>query len=914
MQRATVTRVPGDPGRVVTAGTRRRRTLLAIALCYAAFFGTLLYCDFWRAEDIGIKLEHTHVADVTPGSPAERAGLRAGDLITRLGPVPLRTRVDRFAFHSRLSLDKPIPIAWVRDGVEMQSDMTVSFAPYAFWQTRAGATLALLRAMQAAMLALAFVIAWKQPQDPGALAGAWLLASTGVFSIVTPTRLSEVWRDLPLPIELALWPAYVSSVSAGAVLATFFTVFPQRAPRWRTILAVVWGITLPFAAVSAYDRLQVMYSPEAPPLHPVMTWSGLPVNLLAVLVGAVVMVRNYQRLSSKNERRRVRLVLAASCAGCLSGGIAATYWAVSGSADMTSGMFSSRALTLGMVPTALVPFSFAYAITRHRLFDIGLMLRRGLQHALARRFLLSLIPAVTLIFIVNLYARPDRTMAQLRGGELWWYAALIAAGVWIYRRRGAWLEALDRRYFKERYNAQKLLRELAEDLQKGPHLEHVLPAAAARIEAALHPEYVAVLLRSADGRFYESILRDQGIQRPVRFSAGDRAIRLLAVLGRPLVVGPATPRTVFDQLPDDERAALAALKTELLIPVQGPGDTVEAVLALGTKRSEEPYSGEDLDLLTAVALNLGTILPLSATTEECATCGASYATGTGRCTTDGMVLEPSETPPLLADRYAVERRLGRGGMGTVYAARDVQLNRLVAVKLLRERLESATAVEQCRREARAAAALAHPNVVTIHDVGLTSDGRPFLVMELLRGRTLRDALALGPMPPERTLPILEGISAALEAAHGQGLVHRDLKPENVFLLEGPAEASRVKLLDFGISTFLNDGRTGARTGGFGTPEYAAPEQIRGEPPQRSWDVWAFAVIAFEAVVGARPVACVSMSLGSGFSGESATWSDPALARVTPELAAVFRRALSLDPLRRHESPAGLLSELSKVLR
>ncbi len=254
-------------------------------------------------------------------------------------------------------------------------------------------------------------------------------------------------------------------------------------------------------------------------------------------------------------------------------------------------------------------------------------------------------------------------------------------------------------------------------------------------------------------------------------------------------MGSGAPRSVFDELPEDERRALVALETELLVAIAGPGDTVEALLALGMKRSEEPFSSEDLDLLTAVAMNLKSLLPRSATSEECDSCGASYATGTGRCTTDGTVLVPSETPTLLAARYAIERRLGRGGMGTVYAARDLQLNRPVAVKLLRERLESAPAVERCRREARAAAALAHPNVVTIYDMGLTSDGRPFLVMELLRGGTLREALSGGPLAPNRIGDLFEGICAALDAAHAQGLVHRDLKPENVFLVRGARDSA-----------------------------------------------------------------------------------------------------------------------------
>jgi eukaryotic-like serine/threonine-protein kinase len=906
-----------SPIDVAVPPVRRRRLLLALGFSYALYLGVIIYSDVWRPQDLGIKLEYgagdVYVAHVVPGSPAQVAGLQVGDRVSRLGSVHLRTRLDRLAFHPRLRFEEPIPVTWLRTGAEMHSTMTVSLGDPAFWSTRAGFTLALMRAVQIAMLALAFVIAWKQPQDSGAFIGAWLLASLAVYNIVLPARLPGVWRDLPVPLEAALWLPYLSSISAGAILATFYTVFPQKGPRWKLILGAVWGLTLPLLALGVYDQLQVQYAPHTVPLPTAMTWLNTPATLLLVALGACVMVGNYRRLSSETERRRVRLVLGSSCAACLSAGAAATYWAASPRADLTTGLFSSWALTLGMLPTILVPFSFAYAITRHRLFDISLILRRGLQYALARRFLLSLIPAVALVFLVDVYTHPRAPGGGLRE-RVWWYAGLLAAAVWIYRRRADWLEALDRRYFREQYSAQKLLRELAGDLEKATQLEDLLPAVARRIEAALHPKYVALLLRSHDGRFYESVDRTEPPPHTLRFSAGDKAIRLLAVLGRPLVVGSGAPRSVFDELPEDERRALVALETELLVAIAGPGDTVEALLALGMKRSEEPFSSEDLDLLTAVAMNLKSLLPRSATSEECDACGASYATGTGRCTTDGTVLVPSETPTLLAARYAIERRLGRGGMGTVYAARDLQLNRPVAVKLLRERLESAPAVDRCRREARAAAALAHPNVVTIYDMGLTSDGRPFLVMELLRGGTLRDALSGGPLAPNRIGDLFEGICAALDAAHAQGLVHRDLKPENVFLVSGARDSASVKLLDFGISTFIHDARTGPRSGVLGTPEYAAPEQIRGEVPAASWDVWALSVMAFEAVVGMRPVACVSLALAGQLSPGDTGWNDPALRRLTPPLATVFGRALSLDPAERPPSPSVFLERLQEALR
>jgi len=128
-------------------------------------------------------------------------------------------------------------------------------------------------------------------------------------------------------------------------------------------------------------------------------------------------------------------------------------------------------------------------------------LRRGLQYALARRFLLSLMPALVVIFLVDAFTHPD---GAAPAQHLWWYAVLLGAAVWIYRRRAGWLEALDRHYFREHYSAQKLLRALAEDLQRSKRLDDILPVVAGRIEAALHPHYVAILMRSADGRFYET--------------------------------------------------------------------------------------------------------------------------------------------------------------------------------------------------------------------------------------------------------------------------------------------------------------------------------------------------------------------------------------------------------------------------
>jgi membrane-associated protease RseP (regulator of RpoE activity) len=155
--------VPTERGRAPTVvAATHRRLLLGIGVCYLAYFAAILFCDFWRGEELGIRLRYAgrevHVAEVTPGSPAARAGLEAGDRITRLGAVQLRTRLDRFAFHPRLSFHEPVPIRWIRGSAQMQSSIAVTTAQYAFWRTRAGVMLAIMRAMQVGMLVLAFII------------------------------------------------------------------------------------------------------------------------------------------------------------------------------------------------------------------------------------------------------------------------------------------------------------------------------------------------------------------------------------------------------------------------------------------------------------------------------------------------------------------------------------------------------------------------------------------------------------------------------------------------------------------------------------------------------------------------------------------------------------------------------------
>ena len=273
--------------------------------------------------------------------------------------------------------------------------------------------------------------------------------------------------------------------------------------------------------MSVYDRAQIVYRGPEGVLHYSNVSGPITLaNLFFAAGGVLVMVSNYHRLTSLSERRRVRLVLAASWVGCTSAACVVALYVLAPSADLRSGMFSSWSLTAGILPVLLVPFSFAYAILRHRLFDISLMLRRGLQYALARRLLLLLVPAAAVPFVADMLTHRESAMGDVIRNHLWWYAALVCATAWIHYSRQRWLDALDRKYFREHYSAQRLLRELAEDLQRSSQLAQLAPAVVGRIEAALHPTYVALLVRSEEGRSYEPVASTPPDHPAVSFRIG----------------------------------------------------------------------------------------------------------------------------------------------------------------------------------------------------------------------------------------------------------------------------------------------------------------------------------------------------------------------------------------------------------
>ena len=434
-------------------------------------------------------------------------------------------------------------------------------------------------------------------------------------------------------------------------------------------------------------------------------------------------------------------------------------------------------------------------------------------------------------------------------------------------RRERWLKSLDRRFFRERYDAQRLLKNIAEQISRASSFDAIVPLVVTQIDEALHPEFVDVLKHAPGETVFTPVTggTPQHVSEPLPSSF--TVIGLLSVLGQPLALSLGDTAWVRHQLPAEERTLLTARGIELLVPIvsQVSGGRPVALLVLGPRRSEEPYNEEDLDLLGTIAHALGLLMDRPSTDAapaglaECESCGRCFDGTTGVCVHDSQRLTPVRGARVLNGRYRLDRRLGRGGMGAVYAAVDEALERPVAVKLIRDDLVGSVDLNtRFRHEARAAAGFAHPHVVRVYDFGVDRDASAFLVMELLEGQTLRQRLAPRvPLDRAEVLHILRGVCSAISAAHTQGLVHRDLKPENIFL-QRHENGVLPKVLDFGLAKAFgaqwpHDRAKGTDAGVLvGTLEYMAPEQAAGDVVSPAWDIWALGVITHEMLTGHHP--------------------------------------------------------------
>ncbi len=262
--------------------------------------------------------------------------------------------------------------------------------------------------------------------------------------------------------------------------------------------------------------------------------------------------------------------------------------------------------------------------------------------------------------------------------------------------------------------------------------------------------------------------------------------------------------------------------------------------------------------------------------------------------------------------YRVLEKLGGGGMGVVYKAKDLHLDRFVALKFLPPELtRDEEAKQRFMQEAKAASALDHSNICTIHEIGETPDGQLFLAMAYYEGETLKKPIGRGPLNIDAALDIAIQIAQGLAAAHESRIVHRDIKPANVMF----TRRGEVKVVDFGLAKLV--GQTGPTRMGtaMGTVAYMSPEQTRGEQVDHRTDIWSLGVVLYEMVTGQLPfTGDHNVAVATAISQRGATPLTAVRTGVPMELERVVDRALSKKPEDRHQTAVDLLSELRRVKR
>jgi hypothetical protein len=801
------------------------------------------------------------LTDVAPDSIFARAGMQVGDIVGQ--------SFANFYMQKHWETGRRYPIEIKRNGESETVFIILRPTWLAKWSAFQMCRYLLFLASPL-FLILAVFIALRRPDDWTA---RWGSLTMGIWAImiamhISPSyALNEVLPNLPRILGLL---QVVFPLICGAMLLpagiTFFAVFPRRLFQRRWIWALIW--------LSFVLNMPLFILSKRPPIYSIsIAWPDWYVLLCQIfgllsfpaIVGVATL--NYFRLPDINERRRFRFVSISLLAFLIGFSLPILNMADILPRPVFHRMMNSIPqavfLLLGVIGLGS-PISMAYAIIRHRMFDIGVMVRLGLRYAATKGMLLSLVPIFAAVLAGDLLLHQNQPLGQILAQRGVLYSVLGGSGFLLHMRRRIWLEAIDRRFFRERYDAQRVLRSVIEEIRESRNFEKAAPHVVSQIEAALHPEFAALLARKPGDLKYRVLAARENA--PPSIPADSKLIKLVRLMGKPLEISQSQTSWLRSQLPQQESEFLQQARMEWLFPICLTEGQTEGLLVVGQKRSEEPYSREDQELLQGITSSLALLLeqsppiaPLADGFEECPKCGTCYDTGAGSCKKEGARLVHLSFPRFLNHRYRFEQRLGEGGMGMVYQAFDTELERQVAVKLIRpEMTASADAAVRFKQEAKAAASFTHPNVVTVHDFGLAEDQRAYLVMELLRGTTLRQELSSGSrLPSARASEVLRDVCAAVDAAHRQHLLHRDLKPENIFLVRtGNVEVA--KILDFGVvkpiaptDTTLSVAQTGPGLL-VGTLKYMSPEQLRGEKPAESWDVWAMAVVAYEMLTGAHP--------------------------------------------------------------
>jgi hypothetical protein len=666
-------------------------------------------------------------------------------------------------------------------------------------------------------------------------------------------------------------------------------------------------------------------------------WFWQAVSILTLPSLALLVLKH--RTAAASERRRLAWVVFGIVVGTapmlLHVLLAVTFdWYANWSAE------PARSRLIGIVLTAFsigIPIATAYAVVMQHVLDVRFVVRRAVQYLLARYTVMTLMFGFAVVIAAIAYYNRNRPLAEILSESPLVVAGVVLGGAVLLWRRQL-LDAIDRRFFREQYDAKRILVDLVDSSQKAQTTQDIVRLITGEVDRALHLERIALLLFDR----HNNRLNDP--EGHVRSVNADGALgSLIGASHTPFDVDLSSDGSLLNRLPEAEREWLADTGARLIVPLFSVADRPLGVLALGEKRSELPFTPEDRKLMVAVAASAAATLEQKLRHEspnpdlpshsgmlaarQCVVCGRVQDRQLSACRACGNSVRDALLPTVLAGKFELDRQMGAGGMGVVYRARDLNLHRFVALKVL-PRIEP-QAASRLRREARVMASMQHPNLAVVHDLE-SWRGSPVLVLEYLSGGTLAQRLRFESLPIAEVVSLGNCIGGVLHHLHRAGYLHRDVKPSNI----GFADHGVAKLMDFGLVrllvrlsefTDISHATTIDASGGLstdvtfesgrhklvGTPAYLPPEALTTGMLNPSLDLWSLAVTLYEALTRRNPFSAPTVPETLNLVAKA---SVPSVKLARPDcpdgLADFFAMALAADVTMRPQSAADFVDRIN----
>jgi hypothetical protein len=610
--------------------------LAAISLIGNVYLG--YYMLFGLASD-GLGLDQQSVGvlvtDVGEHTAAARAGLQAGDQILSVNGQQIGTVVDWMAQRMNFEADWPTAIRVRRGAKTLDLRMVIQGRTWDEWNNTVRASNIIFLAYKFITLAIGLFVVFNRPRDFVSRLGGWVLVVMATVFEAFQWGLSATTRNLPLLVAVPVMLVYVSAAFRTPLLAAFFCLYPKRlfVNQWLWAGFCAGPIVATVYALYLFGR--TVYDPQhLTALTP--SWVLVVFGVQSLVYLGVVLVAlpvSYWKLETVTDRRRFRVLVFGALAAMVfylprvigTSLINLSPWFY----QFFDSPYVYMACTVGML---IFPMSFAYAILKQRLFDLRVIIRRGVQYALARRVLLAIPVAAIALLVGTVVAQGSQPLFSVLKTHAWSYVAIAALAALASTQRQKWLSALDRRFFRDKYDAQQLFREIVEEIRRAESVEEVAPQVVGRVAEALHAQGCGLLVRQPGESVYRIVAAAPPGSLSTDLPATNRLIPLVRMLECPVPITQAGTGWLGQQLPQVDKEFLAKARIEMLVPVALKEGSTEALLVLGGKLSEEPYSTEDTALLENVAgalallLMRGSGLQVGRSFEECPSCGTCYDT------------------------------------------------------------------------------------------------------------------------------------------------------------------------------------------------------------------------------------------------------------------------------------------------